>query len=332
MPHRTGIGLLCLACTLGLVSSCAQTYSTTPNSALSSPSVAARLGNEPPPVTTNCPDGPAVASYTPPRSIPRDLAKYPTVAEIKRRGRLVVGVSSDMLLLGARDAKTGAIKGFDIEMAGYIADEIFGTRFGHITFQVMTADKRISALQNGAVDMVARAMTITCSRWNEVAFSAEYYSAKQSLLVEAKSQEKPGTVKLSLSDMRNKKVCAPQGTTNLATLRAQKEILAVPTDSDAACMTKFQRGDVDAIYSDDVILAGLAAQDPYALVASQPIAEPYGLGFPLASVDFVKYANAVLAKIMADGRWLKAYNASLAPVLGPASAPPKPVYQRKPLQ
>ncbi|MGL5829121.1 MAG: transporter substrate-binding domain-containing protein [Angustibacter sp.] len=332
MIGRPPVAALALACGLGLLASCAENYSPTPDITASPASAPASTAAEPPPVTTTCPDGPAVASYTPPQDIPRNLAKYPTVAEIKRRGRLVVGVSSDMLLLGARDAKTGAIRGFDIEMAGYIADEIFGTRAGHLTFQVMTADKRIPALQSGSVDLIARAMTITCSRWNEVAFSAEYYSAKQSLLVEATSQQGPGPTKVSLADMRNKRVCAPQGTTNLATLQAQKEILAVPTDSDAACMTKFQRGDVDAIYSDDVILAGLAAQDPYARVASQPIAEPYGLGFPLGSVDFVKYANAVLARIMADGRWLRAYNANLAPVLGPAPRPPTPIYQRKPLQ
>jgi polar amino acid transport system substrate-binding protein len=332
MRTRPARHLLLLACGLSLLGGCAQEYSPTPMTAASSPAAESSSSSEPPPVTTRCPDGPAVASYTPPAAIPRTLTKYPTVAEIKRRGRLVVGVSSDMLLLGARDAKTGAIRGFDVDIAGYIADEIFGTRVGHITYQVMTADKRIPALQSGAVDMVARAMTITCSRWNEVAFSAEYYSAKQSLLVEAKSQEKPGTATVSLADMRNKRVCAPQGTTNLAALRSQKEIVAVPTDSDAACMTKFQRGDVDAIYSDDVILAGLAAQDPYAVVAGQPTAEPYGLGFPLKSVDFVKYANAVLAKVIADGRWLRAYNASLAPVLGPAPKPPRPVYQRKPLQ
>ena len=42
----------------------------------------------------------------------------------------------------------------------------------------------------------------------------------------------------------------------------------------------FQNGEVDAITGDDTVLAGLAAQDPYAVVPDQKAftAEPYGLG------------------------------------------------------
>ncbi len=308
-----------------LLAACAQPYAPTRATTGPAPSTKSSTpANPAPPVTTACADGPAVASYTPPAGIPQQLSNYPTVANIKRRGKLIVGVSSDMLLLGARNAKTGNIEGFDVEIAGLIADEIFGTRKGHLKFQVMTAAKRIDSLQQGQVDLVARAMTITCSRWTEIAFSAEYYSARQSLLV----------VRGSKTDSKRteQRVCAPEGTTNLALLKTQKGVRAVATDSDAACMTKFQRGDVDAVSSDDVILAGLAAQDPYAEVQSQPGSEPYGLGFPLGSVDFVKYANAVLAKVSSDGRWLAAYNRWLAPVLGPAPKPPTPVYNRKPLQ
>jgi polar amino acid transport system substrate-binding protein len=43
----------------------------------------------------------------------------------------------------------------------------------------------------------------------------------------------------------------------------------------------FQEGKVAAITGDDTVLAGLAAQDPYAVVPDQRAftAEPYGLGF-----------------------------------------------------
>ncbi len=47
----------------------------------------------------------------------------------------------------------------------------------------------------------------------------------------------------------------------------------------------FQEGGVDAITGDDTVLAGLAAQDPYAVVPEQEAftAEPYGIGVNAAA-------------------------------------------------
>ena len=86
----------------------------------------------------------------------------------------------------------------------------------------------------------------------------------------------------------------------------------------------FQEGKVDAITGDDTVLAGLAAQDPYAEVVQAPAftAEPYGLGVNQANVDFVRFVNGVLAQMRADGRWTKSYNTWLADALGKAPAPP----------
>ena len=80
------------------------------------------------------------------------------------------------------------------------------------------------------------------------------------------------------------------------------------------------------------LLAGLAAQDPYAEVvqASAFTAEPYGLGFNQKNVDFVRFVNGVLEDMKADGRWTKSYNRWLAESLGKAPAPPEPVYGRAP--
>ena len=52
------------------------------------------------------------------------------------------------------------------------------------------------------------------------------------------------------------------------------------SDTHTGCLVLFQQGKVDAITGDDTILAGLAAQDPYAFVVKAPAftSEPYGLG------------------------------------------------------
>ena len=80
------------------------------------------------------------------------------------------------------------------------------------------------------------------------------------------------------------------------------------------------------------MLAGLAAQDPYAVVPDQKAftAEPYGLGFNARNVDLVRFVNARLAQMRDDGEWTSIYNHWLAAPLGPAPAPPKAVYGRAP--
>ena len=92
---------------------------------------------------------------------------------------------------------------------------------------------------------------------------------------------------------------------------------------------KFQQGQADAITGDDTVLAGLAAQDPYAKVVGDAFtSEPYGIGVQQDKRDLVRYVNAVLAQAKSDGDWKASYNHWLAPALGPAPAPPTAVYGR----
>jgi len=97
----------------------------------------------------------------------------------------------------------------------------------------------------------------------------------------------------------------------------------------SACLALFQQGRVDAITGDDTVLAGFVAQDPYARVVGDAFsAEPYGLGIAADQVDLVRYVNAVLDGMKADGTWAQLYDRWLGEALGPAPAPPTSVYGR----
>ena len=138
-----------------------------------------------------------------------------------------------------------------------------------------------------------------------------------------------GSPARALDDLKGQKVCAPSGSTSLDQLRKHPDVVAVPADTHTGCLVKFQQGQVDAITGDDTVLAGLAAQDPYAQVVGQAFtAEPYGLGINAKNVDLVQFVNGVLARAKADGRWTAAYDRWLAGALGRAPAPPAPVYGR----
>ncbi|WP_307845051.1 glutamate ABC transporter substrate-binding protein [Actinotalea solisilvae] len=264
-----------------------------------------------------------LASYDPAGVDPGAVPPGSTMALIRDRGRLVVGVSADSLLLGARDPVSGSIEGFDIDMARLVAQAIFGDP-DRVELRVITAAQRIPSLQDGTVDLVARNMTITCARWEEIAFSAEYYRSGQKVLVPL------GSTATSLDDLAGRRVCAPAGTSSLAKLEEdfpEVEPVAAATHTD--CLVRFQQGEVDAITGDDTVLAGLAAQDPYAQVVGAAFtSEPYGLGVNAEAVDLVRFVNAVLDRAKADGTWAASYDRWLAEALGPAPAPPASVYGR----
>jgi polar amino acid transport system substrate-binding protein len=248
----------------------------------------------------------ALASYAPSGDQPKpgSMPSGSTMRKIADRGRLIAGVSADTYLLGSRNPLNGKIEGFDIDIVKAVAKAIFGDE-NRYELKVITAAQRIPALQNGDVDIVARNMTITCDRWKQIGFSSEYYRAGQKIMV------RRGSKATTLADLAGQKVCAPKATSSMDNL-----IKLAPK----------------AIPGDDTVLAGLAAQDPYAVVPDQKAftAEPYGIGVNAKNVDLVRFVNQVLAGMRSDGQWTAIYNRWLSEALGPAPSPPKAVYGRNP--
>lgn len=269
-----------------------------------------------------------LASYEPEDALPKvgEMRAGSTMSKIAQRGRVIAGVSADTYLLGSRNPLTGKIEGFDIDMVKAVAKAILGDE-NKYELRVITAADRIKVLTEGDVDIVVRNMTINCERWEQIAFSTVYYQSGQKILV------RKGADATTLADLKGQKVCAPNGTSSMQNLVEQApDAIAVPADNHTGCLVKFQRGEVDAITGDDTVLAGLAAQDPYAFVPKQKAftAEPYGIGMNPSQVDLVRFVNGVLDQTRSNGEWAKAYNRWLAEPLGPAPQPPKATYGRTP--
>ncbi|MDN5795915.1 MAG: glutamate ABC transporter substrate-binding protein [Intrasporangium sp.] len=317
--HRTARALLATAALASLTACTGVTYAETP---VPTPP-AAPSGSAPaptPPVTCDNP----LQTYDPLPSIPaRSAITDKTVRTILDHGHLVVGVSADTYLFGSRNPLSGEIEGFDIDIAKAVAGSLLGDP-GKIRLRVITAADRIPLLEKRQIDMVARNMTITCDRWQHVAFSAEYYHSGQKVLVAKGNPAK------TLEDLKGQRVCAPAGTSSLTNLKKVNGPIPVTAATHTGCLALFQQGKVEAITGDDIVLAGLAAQDPYAVVTSAPAIsdEPYGLAFNRADTYLVRYVNRLLADMMTDGRWTAIYDRWLRSVLGKAPAPPKAVYGR----
>lgn len=272
---------------------------------------------EPPSVPSASPPpecGDPTRSYAPNGGVAQ-LADSAAVAAIRERGRVIVGVSADTYLMASRDPLTGALGGFDIDMVNAVARALFPGKdpTKSVTYRVITAADRLPVLQDEQVDLVVRNMTINCLRWQDIAFSAVYYQSGQKLLVRKDLADEGVDTVVELSGLR---VCAPDGTTSLANIRelAPDDTEIVTAINHTQCLVKFQRGEADAITGDDTVLAGLAAQDPYAVVPPGQeafTAEPYGIGANADDVELVRFVNAVLEQMRADGSWQE--SSSFAP-------------------
>ena len=243
-----------------------------------------------------------------------------TMAAIAERGRLIVGVDQNTNLFGFRNPASGQPEGFDIDLAREIARHIFGDP-DRIQFRVVDATQRESFLQSGLVDIVVRTYTITCDRKQSVDFSTVYYYAHQRILA-AKGSGIDSAAALS-----GKRVCAVSGTTSLSRLFAldpRPTLLGASTWTD--CLLLLQQGQVDAISTDDVVLHGLARQDPTVEVVGPSMSvEPYGVGVKKENSDLVRFVNGVLEQMRDDGTWERLYEARLRS-LGPSPGPPTARY------
>jgi polar amino acid transport system substrate-binding protein len=252
-----------------------------------------------------------------------DTASYQQA--IKKRGYLVVGISSDTRLLGARNLQTNAFEGLDIEMARAVATAIFGSVTPqNLRFKAINTAQRVPFLQNGAekggVDMVARAMTMNCERWSQVAFAGPYFTSHLDLLVRQNDPVKS----LVAAGAKHERICATNSSTTLAKVASTPGAKPVGVPLTTDCMVLWQQGQVDAIAADDAILAGLKEQDPNARIAGDPKGEPepYGLAVSKDHKDFAAYINGVLERLRSDGGWQAAYKKSgLADALGDRTQP-----------
>jgi polar amino acid transport system substrate-binding protein len=289
------------------------------------PKGAAEVSDLPAPgADTSC--GEPTASLRPdgPPPAPGDFAPGSAMAKIRQRGKLIAGVDQNTYQFGYRDPKTGRLQGFDIDMAKQIAKAIFGDPEA-IQFKVLTSAQRVPAVKNGDVDIVVETMTINCERRKDVDFSSVYYMAGQRVLV------KENFDFTGVQSLAGKKVCAAKGSTSIArivNLDTDPKPIGIGVDGWTDCLVMLQQNQVDAVSTDDTILAGLRAQDPFTKVVGRPLAEePYGMAISKDAPEFTRFVNAVLEQLRTGGEWTRIYDQWLLNLLDAPASPPPATYQ-----
>jgi len=221
--------------------------------------------------------------------------------------KLTIGVKADQPGLGLQTGST--YSGYDIEIAKIIAKGL-GVDESGITWKTTVSANREPYIQQGQVDMVVATYTINDERKKVVSFGGPYYVAGQDLLVPVNS-----TI-TGPESLAGKKVCSVSGSTPAKRIQSDyKDAKLQQFDSYSKCVTALAGGQVDAVTTDDIILAGYAAQDQYAgkfKVVGKPFStEPYGIGLKKADTAGCNKINDILKAAAADGSYKKAWDDTL---------------------
>ncbi|MEV5751165.1 glutamate ABC transporter substrate-binding protein [Actinoallomurus sp. NPDC052308] len=217
-------------------------------------------------------------------------------SSVSGKDHLVVGVSKDQPGLGFRDS-SGTYKGFDIDVARDVARRL-GAK--HLTFKPLTSGQREAALRGGDVDMVVSSYSITQERKTQVVFAGPYYVAHQDTLVRAGE-----TTVRNVRDLRGKRLCQVTGSVSWRRVTEERKIAArlVPASSYGECLDDLVSGTVDAISTDDLILAGFAAQrgNQVRFVNAPFSDERYGVGLRPGDIRGCEDINKAITEMYQDG-------------------------------
>ncbi len=234
------------------------------------------------------------------------------VAGATSGGTLTIGISFDQPGLGLKDGDR--YSGFDVDTATYVARAL-GVPADGITWAEADPGDREKLLTSGQVDLVFSTYSITADRKQAVDFAGPYFQAHQDLLVRRNETE------ISSPETLNGRVlCSVTGTTSSAyikqTYKGKIELKEFPKYSD--CVAALADSKVDAVTTDDVILAGFAAEPKYRgqlkLLGKGFTDENYGVGIKKGDTAMVDKVNAALKQYIDDGSW----QASLKQTVGPS--------------
>lgn len=234
-----------------------------------------------------------------------------------------VGIKFDQPGLGLKEGSK--YTGLDVDVATYVAKEL-GHDAGDIEWVQAPSAQRETLISTGQVSMIAATYSITDKRKETVSFAGPYFIAGQDLLVRADDSAITGPEALT-----GKKLCSVKGSTSAQKVKdkypgVQLQEFGTYSECVAALVSK----GVDALTTDNTILAGYAAQAQYKgklkVVGKTFSEERYGIGIKKGDKALCEKINTAIAKMISSGDWQKAVDANLGPAgfkVDTATNPPK---------
>jgi glutamate transport system substrate-binding protein len=247
---------------------------------------------------------------------------------------LVIGIKYDQPGLGQKvpDGTEGAVKGsngsfkgFDVDVATYVANEL-GVKPDKIEFVEAKSADREKLIQNDDVDFIVASYSITDERKQKVRFAGPYFIAHQDLLLRADDNSVPDKDALKTASL---KLCSVTGSTSAQNV---KDDFAPKADlkeykTYSQCLPALESKSIDALTTDDTILAGYAAQPEnkgkFKLAGLSLSDENYGIGLAKNNKDLQKAINDAIKKMIDDGKWKSSLDTNLGPAGYKIPEPPQ---------
>jgi ABC-type amino acid transport substrate-binding protein len=257
------------------------------------------------------------------------IAESPTLARIAESGEFRIGYVPDAPPLSFVE-EDGTVVGYSIDLCRHIASAIrfdLGLEELDIKFVPLSSiEDRISAIENGDVDIECGSSTVTLSRRERVDFTSTTFITGSAVL---SRKEKPIN---SIDGLDKTRIAVVSGTTTEDVLRRVMEVNDIrikltPVDDREQGMDLLNKGKVDGFASDRAVLIGHVFRNAnmaneYTMTRSALSFEPYAFMIKRGDTEFRLTADRALASLYRTARirriyhnWFGRYGEALSPIV-----------------
>lgn len=236
------------------------------------------------------------------------LAHADTLADVKARKKLIVGVKNDYPPFGSLDP-AGKVVGFEVDLARFVAKELVGSEDA-VELVPVVASNRIQFLTAGRIDLILATLGVTPERGQVIDFTTPDYMAGGPMLVVRKD-----IPVASWDDARGRTFCSIQGSYYLRKLTEELGLKLINFAGLPDAYKALADRRCDGIAFDEGVLKMRLLADK-AWAADYKIgAEPYehlpqAGGVRKGEPAFLAAVNAAIEKAAAQGKlleWEKTY-------------------------
>ena len=220
------------------------------------------------------------------------------LADIKKKGELVVGVLGTDEPNSYIDPKTRELVGYEVDLGRAVAQKI-GVK---PVFKQITLAARIPELQQGHVDLLAASLTHNKEREGQIDFSLTTFVANQQVMVKADSPIK------DVPDLAGKRVATAKGSSMEVNIKkAVPTVTVVSFDTSPQALVAMQQGKAVAFVNEDQSLARAlvamgAQRKDYRLLPTTISSEPLALGIKKGEPALKKVVDDTLRELEASGK------------------------------
>ncbi len=252
-----------------------------------------------------------------------------TLKRVSETGEFRIGYVPDAPPLSFQDGD-GKVVGYSIDLCRHIAsavrDELGLEKIDIVYTPLESMEQRLSAIENGDVDIECGATTVTLSRRERVDFTLMTFITGSAVL-----SLKTNPIG-NIDDVDGQKIAVLSGTTTEDVMRRVIEVNEF--DVDLQLITSHDEGmellndrKVTGYASDRAMLIGQVfrnanAKNQYAMTRSSFSFEPYAMMIPRGDTEFRLVADRALASLFRGARirrvyhnWFGRYGEPLSPIV-----------------